>query len=249
AGDGDGDEGAGGLESNEPPLPAVDPWPYHEMLEKEKEVLGLYLSGHPLEPYRAELEGFASSSLDPERLKMIASGSNVILGGMITRLKQRISNKDNKTFAFADLEDFTGKVDVAIWTDVFEDVRHDVEVDSMVLIRGTLTWDDERRVHKLTASRVMPLAGAREQLARSVHMRLRTSGLQPEQLEELRAVCEANPGTCRLVFHLESERANRIDPVDVISDRYLIDPGPQCFDRLRDLAGAGNVWLSAKGQM
>ncbi len=246
--DEDQDEGTG-LGTDEPPLPDVDPWPYHEMLEKEKEVLGLYLSGHPLEPYRAELEGFATSPLDPERLKMIASGSNVILGGMITRLKQRISNKDNKTFAFADLEDFTGKVDVAIWTDVFEEVRHDVEVDSMVLIRGTLTWDEERRVHKLTASRVMPLAGARDQLARSVHMRLRTSGLQPEQLEALRAVCEANPGTCRLVFHLESERANRIDPVDVISDRYLIDPGPECFDRLRELAGAGNVWLSAKGQM
>ncbi len=239
---------AGGLGTDEPPLPAVDPWPYHEMLEKEKEVLGLYLSGHPLEPYRAELEGFASSALDPERLRMIASGSNVILGGMITRLKQRISNKDNKTFAFADLEDFTGKVDVAIWTDVFEEVRHDVEVDSMVLIRGTLSWDEERRVHKLTASRVMPLAGARDQLARSVHMRLRTAGLQPEQLEELRAVCEANPGPCRLVFHLESEHAHRDEAVDVVSERYLVDPGAECFDRLRELAGTGNVWLSAKGQ-
>jgi DNA polymerase-3 subunit alpha len=244
----EGDGGAAGLTANEPSLPVVDPWPYHEMLEKEKEVLGLYLSGHPLEPYRAELEGFATSPLDPERLKMISSGSNVILGGMITRIKPRISPKDNKVFAFADLEDFTGKVEVAIWSDVYESVRHDVEVDSMVLIRGALTWDEDRRSHKLTTVRVLPLAGARGQLARSIHMRLSTAGLQPEQLEELRAVCEANPGPCRLVFHLDSAQANRSDSIDVVSDKYMIDPGPECFDRLRELFGAGNVWLSSKGQ-
>jgi DNA polymerase-3 subunit alpha len=242
-GGGGGEEEVEDHASHEPALPNVDPWPYHEMLEKEKEVLGLYLSGHPLEPYRAELEGFATSPLDPERLRTIASGTNVILGGMITRLKQRISPKDNRTFAFADLEDFTGKVDVAIWSDVFESVRHDVEVDSMVLIRGALSWDEERRVHKLTASKVLPLAGAREQLARSVHLRLRTAGLQSDQLETLRVLCEDHPGECKLVFHLE---AGRPDPLEIVSDRFQISAAADCFNRLRDLAGPGNVWLSAK---
>src|SRR5690606_11130926 len=131
---GDDSSGVAALEADEPALPVVDPWPYHEMLEKEKEVLGLYLSGHPLEPYRAVLEGFATAPLDPDQLER-HRGSNVILGGMITRLKQRISQKDNKAFAFADLEDLTGRVDVALWSEVFESVRNDVEVDSMVLIR------------------------------------------------------------------------------------------------------------------
>jgi DNA polymerase-3 subunit alpha len=242
---GGGDTEGEAHEAHEPSLPAVDPWPYHEMLEKEKEVLGLYLSGHPLEPYRADLEGFATSPLDPDRLRMIASGTNVILGGMITRLKQRISPKDNRTFAFADLEDFTGKVDVALWSDVFEAVRHDVEVDSMVLIRGALSWDEERRVHKLTATKVLPLAGARDQLARSVHLRLRTAGLQPDQLERLQGVCEKFPGSCRLVFHLETARP---DPVEIVSDRFQVSPGAECFEQLRAFAGAGNVWLSAKSQ-
>ena len=239
----DDTDGGANMDTHEPSLPAVDPWPYHEMLEKEKEVLGLYLSGHPLEPYRAELEGFASAPLDPDRLRTIASGTNVILGGMITRLKQRISPKDNRTFAFADLEDFTGKVDVAIWSDVFESVRHDVEVDSMVLIRGALSWDEERRVHKLTASKVLPLSGAREQLARSVHVRVRSSGLQPDQLETLRALCEWYPGECKLVFHLD---AGRPDPLEIVSDRFQISAEAGCFDRLREWAGPGNVWLSAK---
>jgi DNA polymerase-3 subunit alpha len=238
-GGGEGDS----AEAHEPSLPAVDPWPWHELLEKEKEVLGLYLSGHPLEPYRPELEGFATSSLDPDRLER-HRGANVILGGMITRLKQRISQKDNKAFAFADLEDFTGKVDVALWSDVFEDARRDVEVDSMVLIRGALSWDEERRVHKLTAAKVLPLAGARDLLAKSVHVRLRAAGLQPEQVEALRAACEDHPGQCQVVFHVETARP---EPLGVVSDRYRVDPGRECFGRLADLAGPGNVWLSAKG--
>jgi DNA polymerase-3 subunit alpha len=242
-GGGDGEDGDGATGTDEPALPAVDPWPWHELLEKEKEVLGLYLSGHPLEPYRPELEGFATSPLDSDRLER-HRGANVILGGMITRLKQRISQKDNKAFAFADLEDFTGKVDVALWSDVFEDVRRDVEVDSMVLIRGALSWDEERRVHKLTAAKVLPLSGAREMLAKSVHVRLRAAGLQPEQVEALRAACEEHPGSCQLVFHVEAARP---EPLGIVSDRYRVDPGRECFGRLAELAGPGNVWLSAKG--
>jgi hypothetical protein len=115
----------------------------------------------------------------------------------------------------------------------------------MVLIRGALTWDEDRRVHKLTAAKVLPLAGAREQLARSVHLRLRSAGLQPEQLEDLQAVCEAFPGTCSLVVHVAAARP---DPLDIVSDRYHISPAAECFDRLRAFAGPGNVWLSAKAQ-
>jgi DNA polymerase-3 subunit alpha len=236
--------GDGGADTaHEPAMPQLDPWPYHELLEKEKEVLGLYLSGHPLEPYRMELEGFATAPLDPERLHK-HNGSNVILGGMITRLKQRISPKDNRTFAFADLEDFVGKVDVAIWSDVFESVRHQVEVDSMVLIRGALTWDEERRVHKLTATKVLNLSEAREKLAKSVHVRLHSAGLQPEQLEKMQTVCTRFPGDCRLVFHLENPHR---DPLDIVSDAFQVSPDPECFDKLQEFVGAGNVWLSAKG--
>jgi DNA polymerase-3 subunit alpha len=191
-----------------------------------------------------ELEGFATAPLDPDRLRAIPSGTNVILGGMITRLKQRISPKDNRTFAFADLEDFVGKVDVAFWSDVFESVRHQVEVDSMVLVRGALTWDEERRVHKLTATKVLNLSEARGKLARSVHVRLHTAGLQPEQLEEMRGVCAAFPGECRLVFHLENPHR---DPLDVLSDNLQVSPDPECFGRLQEFAGPGNVWISAKG--
>ena len=77
-----------------------------------------------------------------------------------------------------------------------------------------------------------------------MHVRLRAAGLQPEQVDALRAACEEHPGPCTLVFHVE---AGRPEPLGIVSDRYRVDPGRACFDRLAALAGPGNVWLSAKG--
>jgi len=243
----------------DPVLPAVNPWPYHEMLEKEKEVLGLYLSGHPLEPYRAELAGFARCPLDLESLKAIPAGSQVVLGGMITRLKQGIG-KDNRTYAFAQLEDFVGKVEVVLWADVYENVRNLVALDSMVLIRGVLDWDEERGKHKISSPKrdrnnpqkkgqemkVMPLAEARTRLAKSVHMRLKTQGLQPGQLEHIQSLCESHPGNCRLIFHLDGAKE---DSLAVLSEKYQVSPEAGFFDSAVLTAGAGNVWLSNKAEM
>ncbi|MDB5048919.1 MAG: polymerase alpha subunit [Fibrobacteres bacterium] len=259
----DGGSSAGGpssLETGEPPLPNVDPWPYNEMLEKEKEVLGLYLSGHPLEPYRIELRGFTTCSLDPERLRIAVGevkqekpkegeryrgpqGAPVVLGGMITRLKTKLSAKDNKTFAFAELEDFVGKVEIVLWSDVFEEVRHLVELDSMVLIRGNLTFNEELAMFKLNAQKVLSLPEAREKLTRSVHVRLKTKGLQEPNVTLLHDVCSEYVGNCQLVLHLEHQGG---DDLAMVSEKLRVTPEKTCTASLAGLVGADNVWLSAK---
>ncbi len=227
----------------EPALPDVEPWPYTEMLDKEKEVLGLYLSGHPLEPYRKELEAFSTIPLDPNALTTIGNGAEVVLGGMITKLKTRLSPKDNRTFAFADLEDFSGKVEVTFWSDVFEEMRHLIEIDSMVFIRGKFQKADEGRGEKIVASRVLPLANAAEKLTRSVHIRLKTVGLENCLVKDLHAFCLENAGNAQLVLHLENITQKEFlflsDAVRVKPERYFIN-------KLIENYGEENVWLSAK---
>jgi len=257
-----GDGGASAtasLDTGEPPMPQVEAWPYNEMLEKEKEVLGLFLSGHPLEPYRAELKGFATCPLDPDRLRQAVGeakqekpregeryrgpqGAPVVLGGMITRLKTKLSPKDNKTFAFAELEDFVGKVEVTLWSDVFEEVRHLVEIDSMVLIRGNLTWNEELAMFKLNAQKVINLQDARERLTRSVHVRLRTLGLQREDVTQLHEVCAGFEGNCQLVLHMEHADGE----MAMLSEKLKVSPEKACTASLADRVGPENVWLSAK---
>jgi len=255
-----GDMGSGpSLDTGEPTLPDVDPWPFHEMLEKEKEVLGLYLSGHPLEPYRIELEGFTTCALDPDRLRALVAearpegrgkeggrpppGPQVVLGGMITRLKTKLSPKDNKTFAFAELEDFLGKVEVTLWSDVFEEVRSEVELDAMVLIRGTLTYNEELDLFKLNAQKVLSLGEARDKLTRSVHVRLKTAGLLGEAAEELLRVCEAWEGGCQLVLHLDGGQR---ESLTVLSEKVKVASDRDFTEQLTGMLGTGNVWLSSK---
>jgi DNA polymerase-3 subunit alpha len=240
--DGGGESGEG-LDAGEPPLPDVDPWPYNEMLEKEKEVLGLYLSGHPLESYRPELEAFASASLDPERLRTLPAGQSFILGGMITKIKTRLSAKDNKAFAFAQLEDFLGKVEVNLWSDLFEDVRHLVELDSKVLIRGTLKYNEDMQLFKLTAEKVLPLDEARDRLTRSVHIRMRTLGLEEEYVDQVMELCQAYEGSVPLVLHLDRPGQ---DPMTVLSEAVRVSPEREFTDKLSEILGKGQCWLSSQ---
>ena len=252
--------GSASMDTGEPPLPNVDAWPYNEMLEKEKEVLGLYLSGHPLEPYRIELGGFRTCPLDPESLRMVVGetkqerpkdgeryrtpqGAPVVLGGMITRLKSKLSPKDNKTFAFAELEDFVGKVEVTLWSDVFEEVRNLVEVDSMVLIRGNLTFNEELGMFKLNAQKVINLQEARERLTRSVHVRLKTIGLLEPDVMAIHDVCSENSGKCQLVLHLECQGQQEMT---LVSEKLRVSPDTAFTTSLADLVGADNISLSAK---
>lgn len=257
---GPGSAGPATLDTGEPPLPNVDPWPYNEMLEKEKEVLGLYLSGHPLEPYRIELKGFTTCPLDPESLRMIVGetkqerpkdgeryrapqGAPVVLGGMITRLKTKISPKDNKTFAFAELEDFVGKVEVVLWSDVFEEVRSMVEIDSMVLIRGNLTFNEELAMFKLNAQKVLSLPDSRERLARSVHVRLKTNGLLEPDVQLLHDVCSGYEGKCQLVLHLDCQGNQEMT---LVSEKLRVSSEASFTESLAGLVGAENISLSAK---
>ncbi|MFC1585234.1 DNA polymerase III subunit alpha [Fibrobacterota bacterium] len=238
----EGDENSGSMDEEEFKQPEVDPWPYNEMLSKEKEVLGLYLSGHPLEPYRMEINAFTSSRLDADSLKELKPESNVILGGILTSIRTKISRRDNRSYAFGILEDFTGRIEVVFWSDTFEQVQDQVEIDCIILIRGKFKIDTEsRNPYKLVADRVLPIDEARDKLAQSVHVQLKTSGLQRETMDKLRKVCDKYPGECQFVIHLESPDNGTYT---VKSGNTVVNTKAKFTSRLKNMLGEDNVWLS-----
>jgi DNA polymerase-3 subunit alpha len=235
-------QGKSPLEEDSTPPPDVDAWPYNEMLAKEKEVLGLYLSGHPLEPYRMEMEAFTASNLDKESLSRLKMESDVILGGVITSLRKRISQKDNRAFAFGVLEDFTGKLEVVFWSDVYEKVQESVEVDALLLIHGKIRRDmGSGNGFKFVANKVLPLTESRDRLTRSVNVRLHTAGLQKDTVDNLHDLCRTWEGNCRFIFHLQTA-AN--GSYVVRSGNVRVACGAEFTDALADVAGRENVWLS-----
>ena len=112
-------------------------------------------------------------------------------------------------------------------------------VDSMVLVRGTLKKEEERSP-KILVDKVMALSESREKLTKSVHIRLRTQGLEEDFIKEVRQECSTGDGHCRLVIHLVTQEENefkvRAQNVNVSADK-------QAIERLRKKLGTENVWL------
>ncbi len=198
------DGGPGDAESlkpEQPHLPDVVAWPYMELLTKEKEVLNLYVSGHPLEKFRDEVEGLSSLHFSKEEFEKAKDGTPVEVGGIITTAKTIITKKD-KAMAFVTLEDFHGTVEVVVFPDLYESCTECFRNDAMVMIAGKFERKEERP--KILAEKVIRLEEARAKLARSVHVRLKTQGLEEEQLRQVSELCKKHGGNCKLYIHAQT---------------------------------------------
>lgn len=229
-----------GLDIPEPSLPDVPPWPYNELLAHEKELLNFYVSGHPLDRYRDEIRGFATTSLGAEALADVRPGQKVTVGGLIVSLRPH-TQKNGKQMAFGLLEDFEGTVDLVVFNDAFERIGHLLAADVMVLVHGSVDKRDGDPKPKILVDNVMPLSEAREKLARSVHIRIHTQGLEPEFVSTVTEACGTAAGECALVVHLVTRENNDFR---VLSRQYKLSPAKETLARLREKLGEENVWLS-----
>ncbi len=136
-----------------PKLPTVEEWSNSKKLAEEKATLGFYISGHPLDKYRNELMFFTTYTAG--RLPEASDGHEVTIGGIITAVKEMLDKKGN-LMAFVTLEDYTGGVELILFSDCFSKSREFVEVDRLVLVIGRVSTR-EGEAAKVIAAEVLPL--------------------------------------------------------------------------------------------
>ncbi|MBN1129734.1 MAG: DNA polymerase III subunit alpha [Chitinispirillaceae bacterium] len=223
----------------EPPLADVAPWPYNQMLQKEKEFLGFYVSGHPLDRFQDEIRGFATISLKPESIAVVKDGASVTVGGLITSVKPHVQ-RDGKPMAFLEIEDFDGTLELLAFGDAYEKFRNLLVEDSMVLVHGSITKREGEEKPKLRLDNCIALSDSRGKLARSVHLRLTTKGLEKEFLERVRRQCRNDKGECSLILHLTTGEGNEYR---VRSRNVKVSGDPEAIKSIRGILGKENVWL------
>ena len=230
----------------EPSLAAVPPWPYNELLQREKEVLNFYVSGHPLDRYREEIRGFSTIALKPENLKKTKEGSALTLGGVITVCKL-FTQRDGRSMAFLTLEDFDGAIELLAFGDVYEKFKHLLAVDSMVLVHGTVTIRDTdvNPAPKLRLDNIMALADSRDKLTKSVHLRIMTSGLEEEYIKEVQQMVCAQKGECALILHIVTTQNN---DYKLRSRSCRISPKHETLELFYEKLGKENVWISKSSE-
>ena len=215
-------------------LPDIEEWPEHQLLSFEKEVLGFYLTSHPLMRYEADIRELTTT--DTETLPELVSGAQISIGGLVAEVKE-ISTKKGDQMAFLTLEDMKGRVEVIVFPDLFRSVRPYIKVDMPVVIRGVLDKGEER--YKVKASSLVPLDEAKKEKVSKVHFRLRTPGLSKEQLLRLKEILVENKGGCEALLHLIVPHQSEV--VMAISPALAVNPSEQMRRSVEGLFGEKTV--------
>ena len=140
--------GAGSLEISEPVLPQVEPWSLMEKLQLEKELVGIYISGHPLNNYKFEINHFTTHDLlkiEEENLKL--EGTEIKLAGLITSVRDSVS-KNGKPFCIFMLEDFSGTREFALFGEKYIQFKPWIELNAQIYIiaKGEKSYRDPNKL-------------------------------------------------------------------------------------------------------
>ena len=169
-------------------------WPEHELLAHEKELLGFYVTGHPLTPYAPILEKYALANT--ATLAQLPTRSLTRIGGLIAAVQNGVSKKSGKPYSLVTLEDLQGSVQLLCLNENYDKYRELLAPGKAVLVIGEVNVGDDRP--KIFPQEIMPLEDAPLRFTKQVHLRLHTAHLKPEHLDSVHELVTAHPGKCPL---------------------------------------------------
>jgi DNA polymerase-3 subunit alpha len=188
----------GALEEKAPPMPEsinnLPEWPQHELLAHEKELLGFYVTGHPLTPFAPILEKYALANT--AKLVELPNRSLTRIGGLISAVQNGVSKKSGKPYSMVTLEDLEGSVQILCMNENYDKFRLLLAINKAILVIGEVNNGDDKP--KIFPQEILPLEDAPKKFTRQVHLRLHTAHLKPEDMDAVREIVATNPGKCPL---------------------------------------------------
>ena len=228
-------------------LPRVPDWEEGERLTNEKEVLGFYVSGHPLDKYAEKLRNLPhvisiSEALErkpPERRwgKEMDPADQLQVAGQLLGLRVQKSKRDGKLYAMGSLEDATGKIEIICFARDYEKLAEKLKIEAPVLVRGVLMGDEDMPP-KISVDGVTPLESVQIKLPTGIRIRFNLDTASEALFQALKSEADAAPGPGKIMLHLEKkgEYAVVLEPaaMSVTADRAWIE-------RVEALLGKGAV--------
>ncbi len=231
--------GGGGEKQAAPErIPDAPPWSEAERLLFEKESLGFFISGHPLERFREEIAQWASATTGT--LAQTPAGSEATVGGIVTALRLIKTKKGDRMASFL-LEDLEGSVETLVFPEAYKKAAGRLADDQVVLVKGRAEVLDDGRA-KLLASEVLPLEQAKLAEARYVTVRVSVGAWDREKGERLRDILAAHRGDCPVT--LELVRPGSWEAVLAPSAYYRVRPGGVLREEIEALLGPGSLVLA-----
>ncbi len=217
--------------------PDLDEWPENELLAFEKEMMGLYVSSHPLAKHASLLERY--STIRVADIENLRDGQEVVIGGLIGTVKHHITSKGSK-MAFITVETLEGPCEVTVFSDLFEQRAGLLVQDMAVMVPARVNF--RNNTPGLIATDVMPIEEAEKNLTREVHIRVQTLGLDEDLLQRLAELLGDKPGRCDVFLHCITPE--RTEVTVQATQVCRVSATPALRSAVEGLLGEDTVWYS-----
>ena len=218
-------------------LPDVPPWSAKEQLAREKEMIGFYLSGHPMDRYKKELSYLGVKRLG--EMGALPEGARIRLGGLITEVKSH-TDRNGKPMAFATLEDLKDSIDLVVFPEAFSRFGEALKTDEIAVCDGKLSLRNGRTSIQL--ERIMSIERARETFSGSVNLLIGREDLSEVRLKALKDVLQRHRGQGTFYLHVRRGKDRR---TVIRTRRMTVLPSERLISEIVALTG-GRAWVSAE---
>jgi DNA polymerase-3 subunit alpha len=221
----------------EKPLPNIPDWDEHQRLASEKEILGFFITGHPLEKYSDKLLDFnALTAAEVCDMKSSTGKDEVPVGGVLKNIRIAKSRKGD-LYAQGQLEDMSGSVDIVCFPEAYRRLSEKIKLDVPVLVRAAVRVEEGSNP-KLMVSDIIPLEQAQPKLPRGLRIRVPLDNVPATAIDDLHTLCRERRGEAKLLFDLERKGDFT---VVMEAEGYNVLPDRTFIARVEELCGRGSV--------
>src|ERR1051326_6181904 len=225
-------------QANNHTLPNIPDWDEHTRLTAEKEILGFFISGHPLEKYRDKLQDLQALSVEELAAMTRSTGKDetIVTAGIISNVRV-LKSKRGDFYAQATLEDVSGSMDMIVFPEAYKRIEDKVKREVPVLVKAGVRIE-EGASPKITAAEIMPLEEAKVPLPRAIRVRIPIESSGESTIDNLHLLFMERKGEAKVLFDVERQGDFM---VVMEAEGYNVLPDRTFIARVEQLCGRGSV--------
>jgi len=222
------------LPESTPKLPDIEEWDDSMLLSLEKETLGFYITGHPLDKYEDLIQKY--TTVNSVNIQDVADGKMIRMAGFV-KIHKLHKTKKGDMMAFSAIEDQSGSIEVVVFPEVYAKAHMLLANEEIVILEAEVQKNEN--IVKLIADKIVPIEKAPEEWTNGVLIKVDNQESSVETLEKLKSIIENFPGDCTVCLKIGIDDK---PPVLVkLSDEYMTDSSPSFFVEVEKLLDKGAI--------
>lgn len=219
-----------GTKMPEPEIPKAEEWGSIYKLNREKEVVGIFISGHPLDDFRVEIESFCTGSIGMLNEMDLHKGKDLLIAATVTDAEHRFT-KNGDPFGTLMIEDYSDSYKLFLWRENYLKFKHFIQPGAFIAMKGRIEVPPRRSELEFVIHSIDLLQNLRETRANSIHLKVSTKSLDQVMIMDLNKLFLENEGKCDIHFTI-------YDPLDGVEVRMpsktiKVDPNNTVFRELK----------------